>query len=149
MPHYSDKQIEAGLVAAKGMVYVAAAKMGCSPNTIKARLAKNTKGGAHLRDVLAAESELVNDTAELKLHEAILAGSPWAIQYRLTRCAKDRGYGEAIDLQHGGVVGLTVMDVLLGGGKWDMTLEDQEAGDQASKVNGHGPGGFLPTGDSA
>lgn len=88
MPTYTNEQIANALRECKGMVYVAADRLGCSPNTIKARLAKVQ----YLQDVIEAESGRVDDTAELKLYERILAGDPWAIQFRLRTKGKHRGY---------------------------------------------------------
>ena len=78
------------LKASKGMVYVAATQLGCSPNTIKKRIAQVPA----LRELVEQEDGHVTDVAELKLFAAILAGEPWAVQYRLTRKGKDRGYAE-------------------------------------------------------
>ena len=90
MPRYTDKQIIDALQQTKGMVYVAAQRLGCSPDTIKARMAKSEK----IRAVAEAERGRMGDTAELKLIEAIHDGQPWAIQFYLKTQAKDRGYTE-------------------------------------------------------
>ena len=87
---WKNSEIERALREAKGMVYLAARQLGCHPDTIKARL----KTSPQLRAVLESEDELVTDTAELKLYQAIITGEPWAIQYRLSRKGKARGYGE-------------------------------------------------------
>lgn len=93
MPKYSDKQIADGLRASRGMVYVAARQMGCSGNTIKARLAKSEK----LREIQAAESEIVLDSAELKLGQAMMRGEAWAIKFLLSTKGKSRGYVERVE----------------------------------------------------
>ncbi len=90
MPKYSEKQIADGLKAARGMVYVAARQMGCSPDTIKARLKKSPR----LAAIHEAEGEMVLDTAELKLGQAIVNGESWAIKFALSTKGKGRGYVE-------------------------------------------------------
>lgn len=90
MPTYTDRQIEQALEACEGMVYVAARRLGCSPNTIKKRLGQVQ----YLADLVEAKSGLVDDTAELKLWQAIQNGEAWAIQFRLRTVGKSRGYVE-------------------------------------------------------
>jgi hypothetical protein len=90
MPTYTDPQIRDALTTCKGMVYVAAARLGCSPNTIKARLEKSPA----LQAVLDDAAGMADDLAELKLFEAVQAGQPWAIQFFLKTKGKSRGYTE-------------------------------------------------------
>ena len=80
------------------MVYVAARQLGCSPNTIKARIAKSVK----LQELLEAESGTVIDTAELKLFTAIMEGDLGAIKYMLSTRGKNRGYVEKQQVEHSG-----------------------------------------------
>lgn len=94
MPRYTDTQIIKALQDTKGMVYVAAQRLGCSPDTIKARLAKSQK----IRAVAEAERGKMGDTAELKLIQAIQAGQPWAVTFYLKTQAKDRGYTERMEV---------------------------------------------------
>lgn len=68
--------------------------MGCSADTIKARLAKSKK----LQAIKDAESEIILDTAELGLKRAILAGEPWALKYVLSTKGKVRGYVEKTEV---------------------------------------------------
>lgn len=90
MPRYTEKQIEAALRQCKGMVYVAAKQIGCSPNTIKKRVAKSER----LAEVIEAETGFLLDTAELKLASAVIDGELGAIKYLLSTKGKDRGYVE-------------------------------------------------------
>lgn len=100
MPRYTDKQIEDALRKTKGMVYVAAKQMGCSPTTIKKRL----EARPALREVLEAEHGLTVDTAELKLFQAIQNGDAWAIQFFLKTQGRGRGYVERQELDLSGQV---------------------------------------------
>lgn len=96
MPKYTDKQITDALIATKGMVFIAAVRLGCSPDTVRKRV--NDKPA--VRAILDAERGKMGDTAELKLAQAITNGEPWAISFYLKTQAKDRGYTERIDITH-------------------------------------------------
>lgn len=88
--HYSAEQIIDALKATKGMIYLAADRLGCSHNTIY----NYAKRYASVKAELEKQDGVVNDTAELKLFQAIHNGEPWAIKYRLSTKGKDRGYVE-------------------------------------------------------
>ena len=94
MPRYTNAQIGAALTETKGMLFLAAKTLGCSPNTVRDRLAKHDT----LRDLQQALRGETVDTAELKLYTAILAGQPWAIQFYLRTQGKDRGYTETTEV---------------------------------------------------
>jgi hypothetical protein len=95
---YSNERILDALTKTRGMVYLAADKLGCDADTIYNR-AKVTPA---IAERMKHERGKVGDTAELKLHTAILNGEPWAIQFWLRMQAKDRGYVERIEQRHGG-----------------------------------------------
>lgn len=94
MPSYTDEQIITALRSCRGMVYVAANQLKCSPNTIKKRIEKSQK----LKDVLEAETGFMLDTAELKLVSKVIDGDVGAIRYLLSCKGRDRGYGERLDV---------------------------------------------------
>src|SRR5690606_3760247 len=96
MPRYTDKQIIDAITTTRGMVYVAAQRLGCSPDTIKKRI--NDKPS--VREALESARGRMGDTAELKLIEAIQDGQPWAIQFYLKTQHKHRGYTERLDITH-------------------------------------------------
>lgn len=120
---YSNAKIISALKKKKGMVYLAASMLGCDANTIYDR-AKVTPAIATL---ILHENGKVDDTAEMKLLQAINKGQPWAIAFRLSRKGKHRGYtekvenvltgadGEEIKLKHSGEInhrgGLTADDL--------------------------------------
>jgi hypothetical protein len=85
---YTEEQIEKALREARGLVYLAAKKLGCNPKTIFCRLAKNPKLAALRQNV---RMELL-DTAEEKLLDAVEAGESWAITFLLKTQGQDRGY---------------------------------------------------------
>ena len=94
MPRYTDKQIIAALKLCRGMVYVAADNLGCSPNTIKKRIndSPNVKAAAD------EAAEIALDRAELSLFQAVVRGEPWAVQFMLRTKGKSRGYNERVEI---------------------------------------------------
>lgn len=118
MPRYSDKVLEDALRKCQGMIYVAAKALGCSPNTIKARLEKSER----LRALVEAESGYIDDVAELRLASAIINGEPWAIKYRLSTKGKSRGYTEKQEVEHSGNLGGGVIFLLPDNGRENVGL---------------------------
>ena len=93
-PHRHEKftvaTVEAALRKNKGMVARAARALRCTPQTVRNYLKRHPT----LAQVVAEERELIVDTAELKLHEAVRRSEAWAICFCLKCLAKDRGYVE-------------------------------------------------------
>src|SRR5262245_36046207 len=87
---YTDEQIVAALIEKKGMVYLAAASVGCDADTIHRR----AKASAKVRQTLAEERGKVVDAAESRLIAAVEKGEAWAIQLTLKTIGKERGYVE-------------------------------------------------------
>lgn len=95
---YSNEAMIQALIETKGMVYLAAEKLGCEADTIYNRAKVEPKVAKKLKH----ESGKVNDTAELKLFTAIMNGEAWAIMFRLRTVGKDRGYIDRTEHLHGG-----------------------------------------------
>jgi hypothetical protein len=93
-PKWTAQQMIDALVETKGMVYLAAQRLGCAPHTVY----NYRDRYAGVRAVIEAEDGKVTDTAELKLHTAILNGEPWAISFRLKTKGRNRGYVEKSEL---------------------------------------------------
>ncbi len=74
----------------KGMVYLAAKKLGCSHTTIYNYIKRHPT----VKEAWKAEHGVVADNAELALYSAILAGEHWAVTFYLRTKGKDRGYTE-------------------------------------------------------
>jgi len=91
---FKVEEVVAALKQCKGMVYMAAELLGCEPKTIYNYRDKY----ASVKAAMTTQDGLVNDTAELKLVQAIHNGEPWAIKYRLSTKAKDRGYVERTEI---------------------------------------------------
>jgi hypothetical protein len=87
-----DQVIEA-LRTNNGFQYLTARKLGCSPETVRTYIQRYPKVKQAQQDA----SEFVNDLAEGALVKAILAGEPWAVQFRLKTKARDRGYGDKVE----------------------------------------------------
>ena len=88
---YSDEKIVSALRETKGMVYLAAQKVGCNPDTIYER----AKTSPAVKDAIRTERGRVIDTAELKLFSAMMNSEPWAIRLTLASLGRSRGYGNS------------------------------------------------------
>jgi hypothetical protein len=89
-PRYTAAQVIAALRETKGMVFLAAKRLGCDPDTVQ-NYCKRSPTVQAARD--AERGEMV-DAAELKLWQSIQNGEAWGIAYCLSRLGKDRGYVE-------------------------------------------------------
>lgn len=83
-------EIEQALRDTKGMVSVAAKKLGFQRSALYDRIQKSER----LQMVIADEREAMTDTAELALHRAIVGGEAWAVCFYLKTQGKSRGYVE-------------------------------------------------------
>jgi hypothetical protein len=93
-PKFTAAQVAAALKATKGMVYLAAHNLHCSPNTIMAYCKRYPSVEQAKED---ARGEIL-DEAELRLVAAIRRDEPWAISFYLKTVGRSRGYGERLDL---------------------------------------------------
>ena len=84
-----DQMIEA-IHESRGMVYVAARAIGCTPQTVY-NYAKRYK---KVQAAIDAERGIMIDNAELVLWDAIQARKPWAVSLTLKTIGKHRGYVE-------------------------------------------------------
>ena len=87
---YSDTSLCAALKASGGMVYMAAAKLGCAPSSIYDRINTSEKVKSAIDD---ARGEML-DLAETALKESVRANEGWAVCFTLKTIGKDRGYFE-------------------------------------------------------
>jgi hypothetical protein len=108
-PVYTNEKIIAALKETKGLVFLAAKRLGCSPQTIYNR----SQRSPDVANVIKNERGEVVDTAELTLYNAILAGEPWAIQLTLKTLGKDRGYVERTEQEHRGSVQLEIVEEIV------------------------------------
>ena len=88
-PRYSAEQVIDALAEPVALVFLAAKRLGCTPETIGnyCRRYPSVQGGQR-----GPPGEM--DTAELKLWESILKGESWGVTLCLKTLGKDRGYVE-------------------------------------------------------
>lgn len=87
---YSISEMSEALRASKGLVSVAAERLGCSHQTLYNGLKRSDK----LRSVLKQQREVRIDVAEAKLDEALERGEAWAVALTLKTLGRRRGYVE-------------------------------------------------------
>ena len=87
---FTPKQVADTLIETRGMVFLAAKKLGCSDDTIY-NYAKRYKA---VGDALRQQRGQFVDMAELKLWNAVNEGEAWAVQFALRTLGKERGYVE-------------------------------------------------------
>mgnify|MGYP002684967450 FL=1 len=101
---FTPEDIVDALRATKGMVYLTAQRLGVSPQTIY----NYRDRYASVRTEMALQDGVIDDTAELKLAQAIMNGEAWAIAFRLRTKARHRGYVEKTEVEHSGGQSLQV-----------------------------------------
>jgi hypothetical protein len=87
---YTAKQVANALIETKGMLFIAAERLGCDPETIR-NYCRRYPSVQAARD---AQRGAMVDLAELKLWQSIQNGEPWGITLCLKTLGKDRGYVE-------------------------------------------------------
>ena len=91
---YKAETIAEALRETKGLVSVAARKIGCQPGTVRAYI----KRYPTVAQVVKDSRESITDLAETRLWAAIDRGEPWAVQFWLRTQARERGYSDRYDL---------------------------------------------------
>ena len=97
----------------KGMVYVAARKLGCAANTVYNYAERHPT----VQEAIDQERGLLVDTAELALWKALQNGEGWAVSLTLKTLGKERGYVERTQTEVSGkdggalVISVVKMDV--------------------------------------
>ncbi len=103
---YTAKEVAEALRAAKGMVYVAADRLGCSYRTVYNYIDRFKT----VADEIEHQEGFITDTAEIKLVQAIHNGEAWAIKYRLATKGRNRGYVERQEVtgKDGGAIAVEI-----------------------------------------
>ena len=117
---FTVDQVVKALTDNHGFQYLASRKLGCSPETVRTYMQRYPK----VRQAQIDASELVNDLAEGALVKAILAGEPWAVQFRLRTKARDRGYGDKVEATVSGPESGAIPIVVVGPGMLDKLTGD-------------------------
>src|SRR5262245_22642935 len=91
---YTAQQVIDALTATRGLVTLAAKRLGCDTDTIR----NYAKRYPSVAKVKAEAREEVLDIAEAQLFLKIQQGDPWAIGLYLRTVGRSRGYGESLNL---------------------------------------------------
>jgi hypothetical protein len=102
MAAVTNAKIIAALRDTRGMVTVAARKLGISRQQIYRRI----ESSEDVREALEESRDFTTDTAELALYKAIQDGEAWAVCFYLKTQGKERGYVEKQQIEHSGHVDL-------------------------------------------
>ena len=89
---YTPEEVAAALTETRGLVTLAAKRLGISRQAVNARI-KNSK---LVRDALIDAREAQLDRTELALFNQIDAGEGWAVIWYLKTLGKGRGYVERV-----------------------------------------------------
>jgi aspartate oxidase len=93
-PSFTTAQIIDALTKSRGMVYIAAKALQCSPRTISRRAETNKD----VRTAIEASRGEVLDVAEVALMAAIQRQESWAIAFALRTIGRHRGYVERTEI---------------------------------------------------
>ena len=91
---YTAQQVSDALTATRGLIHLAAQRLGCNPQTIM----NYCKRFPTVEQAKHDARNAVLDLAEAKLFLAVQRGDPWAIAFALKTIGRSRGYGERLDL---------------------------------------------------
>lgn len=91
---FTPEQMVTALTASKGLVYLAAKRLKCDPETVS-RYCKRYPAVQAVKEALRGQ---MVDLAEQKLWESIQKGEPWGITLCLKTLGRDRGYVERQEL---------------------------------------------------
>lgn len=124
---YTAEEVLDALRRTRGMVYLAAQLLNCTPKTVYNYI----KRYATLRDEAENQTGLVTDTAQLRLIAAIYNNEQWAIKWWLATKGKDRGFVEAARIEHSGPDGGPMVTTTITLDEWkakqDKARADAEA----------------------
>jgi hypothetical protein len=91
---YTAAQVAEALHATRGLVYLAAQRLGCDPDTIMNYCKRYPTVEQAKHDARGA----LRDMAESRLWEAVDRSEAWAVAFCLKTIGRSRGYGERLDL---------------------------------------------------
>jgi hypothetical protein len=88
MAQRTNAQIIKAIKDSRGLIAVAARKLGVSRRTIYNRMEKSEE----IREALDEARDFVLDVGQAKLYQAVEQGESWAVQYLLNTLGKSRGF---------------------------------------------------------
>jgi hypothetical protein len=98
VPNRTNAQIITAIRDSRGLIAVAARKLGVSRRTVYNRLEKSDE----IREALDEARDFALDVGQAKLYQAVEAGESWAVQYLLTTLGKARGFTTRQQVEHSG-----------------------------------------------
>jgi hypothetical protein len=123
---YTAEQIIAALRETKGMVYLAADRIGCHADTIHA-YARRYKS---VQECIDHEREKILDIGELKLVQKVMDGDDGMIKFLLSTRGKKRGYTTATEISgpDGGAIPVAIVKgyVEVTPDEWDKDSDDSD-----------------------
>lgn len=93
---YTAAQVIDAIRQTKGMLTVAAKRLGCAPDTVY----RYVREYPTVAQAVKEQRESVTDMAELALYKAIQEGEGWAVCFYLKTQGKQRGYIEKQQIEH-------------------------------------------------
>jgi hypothetical protein len=106
---YTQKQVIKALAETRGMIYLAAKRLGAHPNTI----ANYRKKYPAVEDAVQTYRGETIDLAEAALYNAVLKGEPWAVTFFLRTVGKHRGYSETIQVDAPEEARLVITEIIV------------------------------------
>jgi len=122
---FTNAEAAEALHYTKGMVMLAAERLGVCPQTLMLRMNKSPE----LRAIVKQYRERRTDVAESKLGEAVERGETWAVLFQLRTQGQARGFMEGRKVEHSGEIAMpqvTVVEVRVPGEDTYGTLEGQQ-----------------------
>lgn len=92
---FSREQLIHAVTKTRGLVYLAAQGLGCTPQLIFKRAVQDPE----LKQLIHDERNRIIDFAEAKLVEAVGKGEAWAVCFLLKTQGRRRGYSERVELE--------------------------------------------------
>lgn len=102
---YTTQQFIEAIRGSAGIISTIADRVGCAWHTAK----KYIETYPSIQEAYDDECQRVLDMAEAHLLKAIREGDSATIRWYLSHKGRHRGYGDAVHVQHGGDVGVTVI----------------------------------------
>lgn len=91
---YTAEQVANALKETRGMVYLAAERLGCAPKTVYQYI----KNYALVKEAHQIQRGRIIDAAELALVNAVAKQEAWAVRFALETIGRERGYGRKLEI---------------------------------------------------
>ena len=91
---YTREQVEQALQECRGLLFLAAEKLGCQSKTVIAYMHRYPVLYQIVQELRGRRVDL----GEAVLDKAVMAGEPWAVMFLLRTQGKDRGYVDRVEV---------------------------------------------------